>query len=111
MTGFQAALVNLLTSLTAFLGAIIAISVGEKFAFEVTNVLPFSVGLFTYLALAVLMPEILRVTGRKVISVWLAFATGIGLMAVQLALPWGHSHGGGEDSGSEEAHGHSHGRR
>lgn len=112
LTGFQAAMVNLLTSLTAFLGAIIAIAIGEKFAYEVTNVLPFAAGLFLYLALAVLMPDIMRVSGRKAISVWISFSIGIALMAVQLALPWEHSHGDESSSSGGDAHaGHNHGRR
>lgn len=85
----QAAGLNLLVSFSGFLGAIIAVAVGEGFAEAVHEVLPFTTGLFLYLALAVLMPGLMRVKGRQLWTVWGAFAVGVGLMAiVVLALPW-----------------------
>jgi len=105
LSTWQAGLVNFLVSLTSVVGALVAICVGETFALEVLNVLPFSVGLFLYLALAVLVPTMMRVTGRRMWRVWGAFAVGIALMAVLLALPWEHGHGE-EGEASHAGHGH-----
>jgi zinc transporter ZupT len=89
LTTCQALMVNLLVSFTAFLGAIIAIAVGEHFATNITNVLPFAGGLFLYLALAILMPTMMRVKGwRKVCTVWFAFAVGVAAMGALTQLPW-----------------------
>lgn len=105
-----ALIINLLVSFTGFIGAAIAISVGAQFAFEVLHILPFAVGLFLYLSLSVLVPEMRKATGWQIARVWLAAAVGIGMMASLLATPWGHSHGGESSEGGEtDAHaGHNH---
>jgi len=89
----QALLLNLAVSTTAILGAICAILLGERFARRVTDVLPFAAGLFMYLALTCLMPDMMHSQGkgwRQQLRIWTAFAIGVGLIAVLLAVPWHH---------------------
>eukprot|EP01083_Nonionella_stella_P032208 88171_1 len=82
---------NLLVSLTAVLGGIIALLVGEEFEEQIAYLLPFASGIFLYLALADLTPELLKAEGRKrKIRVFCCVAVGMGILALLLLIPVDH---------------------
>lgn len=111
----QALLLNLAVACTAILGCVLALAIGEEFEEGSLYMLPFASGLFVYLALAGLIPELMKSTsnasnkqkavrnGMTVIG-WVF--VGIGIMALLLLLPEGaHSHGGhGDDHSGHAGH-------
>ena len=50
---------NFLVSLSSFVGCYIAVAVGQDFADSSIYILPFAAGLFLYLSLACILPELL----------------------------------------------------
>lgn len=102
MSKTQALLLNLLVALSAVVGGVIAVALGTSGSAELEeaslHALPFAVGLFLYLSLGALGPEISKEKNRnKRYSAFAGVVIGIGLMASLLALPFeGHEHGGAD---------------
>ncbi len=76
---------NFLSALTALIGVIIALSIGEveKFAPIIVSI---GIGSFIYIALADLVPEIHKSRGSKIIFQALALFLGIAVMFALLAI-------------------------
>lgn len=89
-----ALLVNVLVGSLAILGAVFALVIGQTFVGSADYMLPFAAGVFLYLALTDLMPEVLHIKLRKQkAGVCAMIAIGMGLMALVRLLP--HDHGQG----------------
>jgi zinc and cadmium transporter len=92
---------NFVVSLSAFAGCIITLLVGSEFEEQIAYLLPFAGGMFLYLSLACVVPELMRVQSlRANVRIFACMIFGMGLVASMLALP-DHSHGGG---GGGDAH-------
>jgi len=83
-------------SCSSILGGIIIVAIGaenESTLHATTYLLPFASGLFLYLALASLLPELYNTHDTKRLArsfVW--FSVGVGLMALLLLMPHSHGH-------------------
>ncbi len=82
----RALLLNFMTALTAVLGAVLVLTLGENEGL-VNFLVPFAAGGFIYIALSDLIPELHKHTEAKK-SFWqlITFILGIGLMALLLLL-------------------------
>lgn len=77
----KALLCNLITALTAVLGAIAAYMAFDKTLWLKDYLIPFSAGGFIYIALVDMMPELhKRVQGRKIAVQLITMLIGLGLM-------------------------------
>ena len=85
----KALITNFLTALTAVLGAIIILILGERFELEkvLQFVIPLTIGGFIYIATADLIPELKKETnlGKSLVQL-LFFLLGIGLMLLLLIM-------------------------
>ncbi len=129
----QALLANLAVGLTCVVGTIITLAVGSELGTNVNYALPFAGGVFLYLALSGVVPEmqryiadeeqdekkrkangqesgVLKWCGYPITMTALAgagIALGIALMGVLTLMP--HEHGGHSHGGEADSHeGHSH---
>lgn len=96
----KALLANFAVSLSAVAGGVVTLLLDNDEDFEeVTNyMLPFAAGLFIYLALANLLPEINKVKDRRQHLAAIGMAVlGVGLMALLILMPHDHEHGHGDD--------------
>jgi zinc and cadmium transporter len=83
----KALIMNFLTALTAILGVIIALILGQISEGFMLFVLPFTAGGFIYIATADLIPELKKETGgRKSILQLIGIVLGIGVMLCLLVL-------------------------
>lgn len=93
----KALFVNFLTALTAFLGLALAFLIGEAYESLVPLMAAFAAGAFIYIALADLVPELQKTTGRRRSATqFVALLIGIGAMVALITV-------------EAEAHGHEHG--
>jgi len=89
---WKALAVNFGVSLSCLLGTIIAIPLGQEFATSTTYALTFAGGLFLYLALTGIVPQILESKGCLHGTLTMViFIVGIGLMALTMLTPHSHS--------------------
>lgn len=92
MPTWRALLTNFLVSLSAFVGCIIAVPLGIQFSMAITKALPFAGGLFLYLALAGIVPQLMDTRDLcHGIAVCTMFCVGLGLMALMLLMPHTHA--------------------
>lgn len=107
-------LANFISSLSALVGAIAVLGASEHVAdFDPINAhfLLFAAGLFCYISLGQLLPEISRIhnehnhgASRKLVS--LGFF-GLGCLIIGLLQLYPHSHGHSESGGAvDDGHGH-----
>ncbi len=76
---------NFVSALTAIVGVVIVLLVGERVMAFSDFMIPFTVGTFMYISLSDLIPELHKEMGRKKSLLQLAsFVLGIGLMAALL---------------------------
>lgn len=90
----QAIISNFLVALTSVAGGVLTLLLNESSVSNVTNYfLPFAAGLFIYLALADLLPEINKAAERKQQRyATFAMVCGVGIMALLLLFPDSHDH-------------------
>ena len=91
----KALVMNLLAALTAVVGGVVGLLVGEASEPIVVYFLPIAAGQFIYIALAHLMPDLLSVEwSRKVLVAAGSVLLGGGIIAALLLLPdeFSHSH-------------------
>lgn len=111
----KALLANFAVACFAVLGCILALLIGEEFEEGTLYLLPFASGLFLYLALAGIIPELMASTKsagnrqqrfQKGVSAICWILVGIGIMALLLLMPEAHNHGGAghDDHGHGDAH-------
>lgn len=83
----KALLMNFLTSLSAIIGVVIAIIIGQSMEGFVQFILPFTVGTFIYIAATDLIPELHKETKvSRSITQFVFFALGIAIMLLLLGL-------------------------
>jgi len=83
----KALLVNLLTALTAVIGAIVTLVLSSKIESIVPYVLPFAAGTFLYIAATDLIPELHKETRTmRSFAQFAAILAGVGVMALLLVL-------------------------
>ncbi len=87
---------NLLVSLSALLGCVLTLTIGADFEEQIYYLLPIGAGVFIYISMACILPELRKVQDvqRSARALFFLFL-GIGLMALMLLLP--HEHGGHDD--------------
>ncbi len=100
----KALFMNLLSALTAFAGLGLAFILGETFAPAIPLIAAFSAGMFIYIALADLVPELQKTTGGKR-SAAQAFVILLGILAMiglTMAEAPGHDHEVAEEAAHDE---------
>ncbi len=91
----KAVVLNLLTALSAVLGALVVLAVGDQGLADV--MVPIAAGGFIYIACADLVPEIRkRAKGWALVPIFVALMLGLGLMVGVHAFAHDFEHGHGE---------------
>ena len=98
-TAKRALLANFAVSLTSIVGMCVALSVGEEFESSTNYLIPFAAGLFLYLALADIIPELTCLPTHLLVRAAVVGAVGIGLVAAAGTIGGGHSHEGSDGGG------------
>ena len=92
----KAVVLNLLTALSAVLGAIVVLAMGDDHGLA-QFLVPVAAGGFLYIACADLVPEIRkRARGWALLPIIIALAVGLGLMVAVHEIGHGHGHGDSE---------------